>query len=310
MDSRTQQLRRQVALAVLAALAAASTVAAPKVEFLTAPDGVPLCVAETGNPQGPPIVFVHGYSQTYAVFSRQFESELGQTYRLLALDMRGHGCSGKPWTESAYAGSRPWADDIATLLKAKHVSRPVLVGWSAGGYWITDYVREYGTGNLAGLVFAGSHGGLMSAEINPALPDMSKAIGAALRVYPPDIPETIARGEQFASRMSAHPLPDDIRRTMYAATLMLPVYAHRAMATRTMDNSDFASHMDLPILMIMGDQDRFATQEQIRALTVALPDARLSVYPDAGHASFAEQPVRFNRELAEFAQQVQIGAQP
>ncbi|MBP6851520.1 MAG: hypothetical protein KA164_07960, partial [Rhodoferax sp.] len=60
---------------MLAALAAASTVAAPKVEFLTAPDGVPLCVAEAGNPQGPPIVFIHGYSQTYAVFARQFESE-------------------------------------------------------------------------------------------------------------------------------------------------------------------------------------------------------------------------------------------
>lgn len=295
---------------MLAALVAASTVAAPKVDFLTAPDGVPLCVAEAGNPQGPPIVFIHGYSQTYAVFSRQFESELAQTYRLLAIDMRGHGCSGKPWTESAYAGPRPWADDIATLLKAKQVSRPVLVGWSAGGYWITDYVREYGTKDLAGLVLAGSHGGLMSAEINPALPQISKAIGAALRAYPPDIAETFARGEQFASRMSAQPLPDDIRRTMYGATLMLPAYAHRAMATRTMDNSDLISLMDLPILMILGDQDGVATQAQMRSLAAQLPDARLSVYPDTGHATFAEQPLRFNRELADFSQQVRVGEPP
>lgn len=295
---------------MLAALVAASTVAAPKVDFLTAPDGVPLCVAEAGNPQGPPIVFIHGYSQTYAVFSRQFESELAQTYRLLAIDMRGHGCSGKPWTESAYAGPRPWADDIATLLKAKQVSRPVLVGWSAGGYWITDYVREYGTKDLAGLVLAGSHGGLMSAEINPALPQISKAIGAALRAYPPDIAETFARGEQFASRMSAQPLPDDIRRTMYGATLMLPAYAHRAMATRTMDNSDLISHMDLPILMILGDQDGVATQAQMRSLAAQLPDARLSVYPNTGHATFAEQPLRFNRELADFSQQVRVGEPP
>jgi non-heme chloroperoxidase len=295
---------------VLAVLAAASTVAAPTVGFLTAPDGVPLCVAEAGNPQGPPIVFIHGYSQTYAVFARQFESELAQDYRLLALDMRGHGCSGKPWAESAYAGSRPWADDIATLLKAKQLSRPVLVGWSAGGYWITDYVREYGTQNLAGLVFTGSHGGLMSAEINPALPEMSKAIGAALRAYPPDIAEALPRGEQFAARMSARPLPDDMRRIMYAATLMLPAYAHRAMATRTMDNSDFIASMDLPMLMILGDQDVVATQAHMRALAAQLPHAQLSVYPETGHAAFAEQPVRFNRELAEFARQVQVGVQP
>lgn len=305
--STTQELRRQAALAVLAVLAAASTVAAPKVDFLTAPDGVPLCVAEAGNPQGPPIVFVHGYSQTYAVFSRQFESELAQTHRLLALDMRGHGCSGKPWSESAYAGSRPWADDIATLLKAKQVSRPVLVGWSAGGYWITDYVREYGTDNVAGLVFAGSHGGLMPAKINPALAEMSKSARAALRGYPPDVAEALSRGEQFAARMSAHPLPDDIRRTMYAATLMLPAYAHRAMATRTMDNSDFIARMDLPMLLIFGDQDRVATQAQMRALAAELPNARLSVYPDTGHSTFAEQPERFNRELADFARQLGVG---
>jgi pimeloyl-ACP methyl ester carboxylesterase len=293
-----------------AALAAASTVAAPKVEFLTAPDGVPLCVAETGNPQGPPIVFVHGYSQTYAVFSRQFESGLAQTHRLLALDMRGHGCSGKPWSESAYAGSRPWADDIATLLKARQLNRPLLVGWSAGGYWITDYVREYGTGNIAGLVLAGSHGGLMPAEINPALPELGKAIRTALQAYPPDIAEALTRGEQFASRMSAHPLPDDIRRTMFAATLMLPAYAHRALATRTMDNSDLIARMDLPILIILGDQDAVATQAQMRALAARLPDARLSVYPDTGHSTFAEQPLRFNRELAGFAQQVRAGVSP
>ncbi len=297
---------------MLAVLGTASTVLAgdPDVGFVAAPDGVPLCVAEAGNPQGPPLVFIHGYSQTYAVFKRQFDSALARDYRLLALDLRGHGCSGKPWTEAAYAGSRPWAGDIATVLKAKAVTRPVLVGWSAGGYWIADYVREYGTASVAGLVLAGSHGGLMSAALNPALPEAGKAMRAANQGYPPDIAQALARGDQFVSLMSAAPLPDDMARIMYAGTLMLPAYARRAMASRTMDNADLVPRLRLPVLFIQGDRDRGATPDQMRALAAQLPDAQLSLYPDAGHATFAEQPGRFNREIAGFAARVRPGRQP
>lgn len=297
---------------MLAVLCTASTVFAggPAVGFVAAPDGVPLCVAEGGNPQGPPLVFIHGYSQTYAVFTRQFESDLARDFRLLALDMRGHGCSGKPWTEAAYGSAGPWAGDIAAVLAARAVTRPLLVGWSAGGFWIADYVREHGAGDLAGIVLVGSHGGLMSARINPALPEMSKAMRAANQGYPPDIAEALARGEQFVPLMSARPLPDDVGRIMYAGTLMLPAYARRAMATRTMDNADLVPRLRLPVLFIMGDQDRSATPDQMRALAAQLPDARLSLYPDTGHSTFAEQPERFNREIAEFAARVRPGKQP
>jgi pimeloyl-ACP methyl ester carboxylesterase len=255
-------------------------------------------------------VFIHGYSQTYAVFQRQFDSPLARDFRLIALDMRGHGCSGKPWTESAYAGARPWAGDIAAVLTAKAVTRPVLVGWSAGGYWIADYLREQGSNGLAGVVLAGSHGGLMSAAINPALPAMSTAMRAANQGYPPDIAQALAKGEQFVPLMSARPLPDDLGRVMYAATLMLPAYARRAMATRDMDNADLVPRLDLPMLFIQGELDRGATPDQMRALAAQLPGARLSLYPDTGHATFAEQPERFNRELAEFAARVRPGRQP
>ena len=298
--------------AVLAVLCTASTVVAadPGVSFVAAPDGVPLCVAEAGNPAGPPLVFIHGYSQSYAVFTRQFGSELARDFRLLALDMRGHGCSGKPWSESAYASAKPWAGDIAAVLEAKAVVRPLLVGWSAGGFWIADYVREHGAAGLAGIVLAGSHGGLMSAAINPALPEMSRAMRAANQAYPPDIAQALAKGEQFVPLMSAGPLPDDVSRIMYAATLMLPAYARRAMATRSMDNSDLIPRFSLPVLFIQGDQDRSVTPDQMRALATQLPDARLSLYPGTGHSTFAEQPERFNREIAEFAVRIRPGSQP
>lgn len=294
--------RRPVHFALLILLLAAAALRAgePEVTLVPAPDGVPLCVAETGNPRGPPVVFIHGYSQTYAVFTRQFNSELAQEFRLLAIDMRGHGCSGKPWQDSAYLGSRPWADDIAAVLRAKQVARPVLVGWSAGGFWIADYLREHGTGGVAGVVFTGSHAGLMSADIDPTLAEKSRAMRAANQTYPAGIGETLTRAEQFVSLMSAQPLPEDIRRIMTTGVLMLPAYARRAMANHALDNADLVSRLDLPVLLILGDSDRVATPKQMQQLAARLPKAQLLVYPGTGHSAFAEQPERFNRDLAGF----------
>ena len=51
---------------------------------------------------------------------------------MVALDLRGHGASGKPWTADAYT-SADWGDDIAHVMAEKNLEKPVLVGWSMGG---------------------------------------------------------------------------------------------------------------------------------------------------------------------------------
>ncbi|MCL4721949.1 MAG: alpha/beta hydrolase [Gammaproteobacteria bacterium] len=221
-----------LAVAVLAYPSGPAHAAGPPLTIPTPKDGVPLCVAEGGNPQGPPVVLIHGFAQSYAVFQRQFDSPLAAHYRLLALDMRGHGCSGKPWDRAAYDQARPWADDIHTLLEAKKLTRPLLVGWSAGGFWIMDYVREYGTAAVAGLVLAGSHGGLLAATPVAAQAGDIKAMRAAAEAYPAGVPEGIELSDRFVSRLSARPLPADLSRIMGAAALWLPACAGGASAGR------------------------------------------------------------------------------
>jgi pimeloyl-ACP methyl ester carboxylesterase len=72
--------------------------------------GTQLHVVETGNPNGRPILFIHGFSQCWRAWSRQLNSDLAEDHRLLAMDMRGHGLSDKP--RDAYADSKLWADDV------------------------------------------------------------------------------------------------------------------------------------------------------------------------------------------------------
>jgi non-heme chloroperoxidase len=275
------------------------------VDFVTAPDGMPICVAETGNPQGPAILLIHGFSQTYAVFKRQFESDLARDFRLIAMDARGHGCTGKPLTAAAYLDSKLWADDIAAVIAAKRLVRPVLVGWSAGGYWIADYVRHYGTDNVAGSVLAGSHGGMLPRPTDPASVERMRAMVAASAKFSPDVEQAIAGGDAFVNIMGAAPLPEDIRRIMHAGTLMLPAYARRLMSGRDMQHEDVIPLFRSPVLFVIGDQDRVATPDQLRGLAPQFMDARVSVFEQTGHSTFAERPDRFNSELRDFALSVQ-----
>ena len=92
--------------------------------------GVQLHVVETGNPQGRPILFIHGASQCWLQWNRQMNSSLAEEHRLVALDMRGHGISDKP--HDGYNDSKLWAEDVHAVIQALNLDHPVLrlVLWS------------------------------------------------------------------------------------------------------------------------------------------------------------------------------------
>jgi non-heme chloroperoxidase len=99
--------------------------------------GVQLHVTETGNPQSRPIVFLHGASQCWLQWSRQMNSTLADDYRLIALDMRGHGNSDKP--TNGYNDSKLWADDVNAVIRDLDLDHPVLSGWSYGPLVFLDF---------------------------------------------------------------------------------------------------------------------------------------------------------------------------
>jgi non-heme chloroperoxidase len=78
--------------------------------------GLKLHVQETGNPDGKPILFIHGFSQCRLAWNKQMHSDLATDFRLIAMDIRGHGLSEKP--RDAYGDSRMWADDVHAVMAA------------------------------------------------------------------------------------------------------------------------------------------------------------------------------------------------
>src|SRR5262245_48169730 len=127
-----------------------------KVHTVIGGGGVKLHVREWGKAEAPPVLFIHGWSQNHLCWCKQYESELVDAFRLVACDLRGHGMSEVPAAPENYTQAELWADDIAAIVSQLGLERPVLVGWSYGGFVICDYVRAYGQLAIAGINFVGA----------------------------------------------------------------------------------------------------------------------------------------------------------
>ena len=102
-----------------------------KTHKIDAPNGA-IAVHESDG-QGPPVVLIHGNSWSSRVFSRQLDGPLGQRFRLIAVDLPGHGASDDAEDPSAY--SLPGhARAVRAVLDALGIDEAHFVGWSLGGH--------------------------------------------------------------------------------------------------------------------------------------------------------------------------------
>jgi non-heme chloroperoxidase len=103
-----------------------------KVHTVPGGGGVKLHVRECGSPIGIPILLIHGWSQNHLCWMKQYESELQNEFRIVALDLRGHGMSDAAPQPEQYTDGDKWADDIAAIMDQLALDRPILVSWSYG----------------------------------------------------------------------------------------------------------------------------------------------------------------------------------
>ena len=112
-----------------------------------------ITVQTTGD-TGPTLLFVHGNSASKEVWRKQFDSDLAAKYRLIAMDLPGHGASDDaPEPEASYCMAG-YADAAIAVLNGLEIDRAVVVGWSLGGHVAVEMVPH--TSALAGIVLTGT----------------------------------------------------------------------------------------------------------------------------------------------------------
>ena len=256
------------------------------------PDGLRIAVHVTGNPHGPELLFIHGFSQSHLAWGRQIHSSLAATCKLVTYDLRGHGGSSKPDTPDSYQDPAGWAAELHAVMDAAGLRRPVLIGWSYAGRVIANYLAIYGPTRLAGLFLAAA---ATSSEPQYYIPETRALIAA---MGDDDLATNIAATRAFL-RACFHEPPADFE-TMLAFNMVVPPTVRRHMQGRHVSIDAF--DVGLPLHIAHGEHDTIIRSTLARATAAAIPHATLSLYP-CGHAPFYECPTRFNAELAEFVSQ-------
>lgn len=258
------------------------------------PDGLSISAQGWGNPAGPEILFIHGFMQSHLSWARQTGSELARDFRMVTYDLRGHGDSDKPLERERYRDSRAWADELAAVIAAAGLRRPVLAGWSYAGRVISDYLEAHGSAGLAGINFVNAR-----TNSDPRFAGQFSSIhfGALMAE---DLETRIGATRTFLHAcFSRQPSQDDFE-TMLGFNMMVPRAVRAAMTGRELDADPLFRRLALPVLVTFGLEDKILTEEGARHVARTIPGAKLSLYDGIGHAPFWEDAPRFNAELAAF----------
>jgi non-heme chloroperoxidase len=259
---------------------------------------IQLHVVETGNPQGRPILFIHGFSQCWLAWSRQMDSDLAEHHRLVAMDMRGHGLSDKP--RDAYNDSKLWADDVNAVIQSLSLDKPVICGWSYGSLVILDYIRHYSEDNINGMHFVGAITKLGSDEAMSVL--TPEFLSLAPGFFSAQVEESVGSLESLLRMCFVQePSAADLY-LMLGYNLSVPPYVRQAMFSRLFDNDDLLPKIRKPVLITHGADDAIVKPAAVDQHKAGMGHAQIQMMANAGHAPFWEDAASFNRRLQEFAE--------
>jgi len=243
----------------------------------------------TGPEDGPVLCMAHSLTSDSGMWSEQMPPLLQAGFRVLRLDMRGHGGSDPvagDYTMQALAG------DMAAALEALGLPRVHYIGLSIGGQ--------------AGQAFAIEHGDKLISAMWCGCAPSSGLVGDDTAVWDRAINTTRKANsvEPLADEMMEHWLTDAFKRRkpgrwkQLRDTVAATTPAGMIGGSAAIKNYDFTAQLpslQVPTLAVRGAEDPDAPAKAMRRLAELVPGCRLEEVPDARHFCNVEQPDTFNR---------------
>ena len=276
---RTPMSRRTALLAAGSLVGFSTRPRAESGQLLNSP-GVPLHYIEEGR--GVPVVLLHGYTTDLGeqwVKSGVMQA-LAAQYRVIALDARGHGLSGKPHDRAAYG--REMGLDIVRLLDHRGIERAHVVGYSMGAHIVaqllTRHPERFITATLGGASGRRNWSADDQRRVDAEAAEMDEGVlrSQILRLWPRDMPpptdaELRARSDEQLAGKDRHAL----------------AAVRRSNPDQVVTEAEMRA-VRVPTLGIVGTNDPYLRDFQ--HLKAAIPQLELVTVEGASHATAPERP--------------------
>lgn len=253
------------------------------------PNGITLAYVEMGNPDGRPVLLVHGYTDSSRSWSLP-AAQLAHRYRLISVDLRGHGASSAP--ECCYT-IPDMVDDMRLLLDHLKIEKVDFVGHSLGSM-IGQVFAQRHPDRLRKLVLVGST--LSAAK--------TTAPGSWLSDNVRALTDPIDEKSAFIAEWTTNPSPVDPEFIAHARreACAIPTRIWRAVLQElhTAEFGRLSSAITTPTMILYGGQDPLFSAEDQQALREAIKDSEFVAFSKLGHNLQWEDPAGVAALIAHF----------
>jgi len=257
-------------------------------------NGINIAYNDRGT--GLPIVFLHAFPLNRTMWTAQ-EQALSSQFRVITIDLRGHGESDAPLWHYTLDQS---AEDVRALLDQLAIQQALFVGLSMGGYILFAFYRKY-AGRVKGMVLADTRAQADTEEGKEGRFQMAQV---AYKKGPSAIADMMIPKLLSPATVRSRPEIVQAVRTKIEGNQISGIAGDlMAMAERP-DSVSLLKQITCPTQVIVGGLDQATPPSDARLMAEQIPGARLALIPNAAHLANLEQPGAFNQILGSFASEL------
>ena len=260
-------------------------------KHITLPSGIRLEYVEHGRPEGTPVVFLHGVTDSWRSFERLLPL-LPPSVRSFAISQRGHGGSSRPGTGYRFSD---FSGDLDAFMNALELSQAIIVGHSMGASVAQRFAIDRPE-RVTAMVLMGA----FASFDDPGLADF-----VSTSVLPLEDPVPVDFVREWQRSTLARPMDPGHFDIVVGETLKVPARVWHAAFSGFLATPDFSEQLRAvaaPALVLWGDQDTYADRAAQDRLVTVLTESTLITYTGYGHAFHWEDPQMVVADLMKFVE--------